>query len=268
MKKALVTLLLAALALSCLIAGGFAGFYGYRHYLRGGRTQEAPPEGITPSSDTNAPPGPVAATGDSPPSDLPEVYGQTRRSGGPAEAVPAPEPPRTSKDNHSPLETRPSADTTTSERQPPSPPGPAPGGEPAQQGWKLRPGPAAPYAQTRRSGAAAAAETPSPSAPKPPKGGSLGFIFESRVDRGELVFRVDDAPPERVPFQASAENRFRFTREVPLAPGAHRVKVRVNLPGEEPQVREWTVTVAPGGNTVWKATLDRFPMKLEVKNIP
>jgi hypothetical protein len=83
-----------------------------------------------------------------------------------------------------------------------------------------------------------------------------------------MVLRVDGEIMEQVPFQASADTKFRFTRQIPLAPGTHRVKVRINLPREEPLVREWDIGVTSSGSTVWKATLDRFPKQLEVKNIP
>lgn len=273
MKKILIVLLLAALALSCLVAAGIAGFYGYRHYSRRGVPTTVPPgESATASAETGSAEGQGAPTGStSVPSDLPEVYTQTRRSGSSedsstAGAARVPPPREASSSGVTPSHPEAGAPPKPSPSSPPR--SPTTQEQPEREGWKPKHGPSTPYPQTRRSGVPDVSEPRPPDAPKYPKGGSLGLIFESRVDRGEMVLRVDGAIVERVPFQASAENRFRFTRQVPLAPGTHSVKVRVNLPGEDPQVRDWNVTVVPGGSTVWKVTLDRFPKQLEVKNIP
>lgn len=293
MKKTLVGILVAVLAFGCLVAAGMVGFFGYRALsgrrgsLQSGPTSEAAPG--TPA-ERNALAGEIQDS-DAPPASepmLPETYARTRRSGsappGDARQEPAAPSGRTPAEStpsvHPSLESgmgKASA-TEPESTEPPrtspldSPQGPHRGTDAqphSRPGWRLRATSEEPHGQTRRSGGWAAESEPGASAGRKPKeGGSLGFIFESRVDRGELVLRIDGDLIDRVPFHASAANRFRFTRQVPLSPGLHRVRVKVGVPGREPQSQEWSVTVPPAGSTVWKVTLDRFPNQLEVKNIP
>lgn len=307
LKRILWTLALGALAFTCILAGGAGGFWGYRWFSHRREAAAEGTATAGPNRDgTSEPPAvPQGSTGNAGSGDLqapdvgaanlPQVYGQTRQSGSPgadpkpAEARPDASPSKldqpareTRPAAQQPKETPPPGGTSPSRSSTPgdsrlspgsgSPPAsqPPPGSSGAGQGWRMAPRQREAPSQTRRS----ASGEPRSGSDIPPakmrgaRDGTFSLIFESRVDRGEMVVRLDGEVVEKVPFQASADNRFRFTREVPLPPGPHHVRVRVNLPGKAAQMRDWDITVSQGQTTVWKVTLDRFPMELEVKNIP
>lgn len=245
MKKGLLVAVLAVLVLFCLLAVGLGGFFGYRWYKGRAVTEEARME------ETVLPAQPQEEVQEEEP--------------GPSETQwaepPTAEPMEGPKEETVPARPKPPAEGSPRLRPQPSPaegsPEPPPFFPPTQE-----PSPVPPDVKQ----APPAVEPAPPPAPKVPKG-TLGLIFEGKIDEGQVTLTVDGEVWASEPFTASSERRFRLEKSRNLLPGAHHVQVSVSTPAGKTYQREWTAQVVEHRSTVWKAEMNRFPKELEVKPI-
>ncbi len=247
MKKGLLVAVIAVLLLFCLLAVGLGGFFGYRWYKgRAGTEQARMNEPALPAEpqgeERGEEPAPSWEERAEPPAPEPQEGVQE-------EAAPA----RPERPAEAPA--RPRTRPATAETAPSAPPPPPAAPEPSP----VSPAPPEP------APSAEPAPAPSP-APKVPKG-TLGLIFEGKIDEGQVTVTVDGEVWASEPFTASSDRRFRLEKSKNLLPGPHRVRVAVSTPGGKTYEREWTVSVVERQSTVWKAEMNRFPKELEVKPI-
>lgn len=245
MKKGLLVAVIAVLLLFCLLAVLVGGFFGYRWYKGRAAAEEARMEEPAPSLP------PLEESRPEEPSSPSEERAEP----------PAPEPQEGLQEEPAPAPKAPSAEAPARPRPRPlpaeAPPPPAPAPEPE----------AAPHHPPAVEPAPTAEPAPPPpAAPKVPKG-TLGLIFEGKIDEGQVTLTVDGEVWASEPFTASSERRFRLEKSKNLLPGPHEVKVSVSTPGGKTYEKQWTATVAARQSTVWKAEMNRFPKALEVKPI-
>ena len=250
MKKVIVVLLLCALVVFCLLAavGGFFGYKWYKVKKQGGEggaqsflswlKKEPPPE---------------------------------------APSAPPPEPPSEPQPTPSP-EFPPPATVQPTE------PAPTPSMEPAKPKPKPTPKPAAqepspaPWNDVQPDNVRVPSDEPlvtpepsqEPSAPAPrikiPKG-TLGVIFETEAEQGDVLLHVDEELVEKQSFRASSQQKFRLAKNLPLAVGSHKVRITVVKADGKTVGKEWQVDVAQGGNPVWKAELSSSGRAIDLKQI-
>lgn len=250
MKKVIVVLLLCGLVVFCLLAavGGFFGYKWYKVKKQGGEgapsfmsmfKKEPPPE--IPSTTE---PQPEPETQPAP--ETPPPTGWETPSTQPPTTTPPPSQP---KPKPRPSETAPvtpePSQPATSESSPYTQPAytePPPSEVPPA---------AEPYAQPKRKG---------------PRG-TLGLIFETGADAGDVLLHVDEELVEKQTFRASSQAKFRLTKSLVLPAGLHNVRVTVVKPDGKTVGKEWQVDVAEGGNPVWKAELNTSGKTMDLKQI-
>lgn len=253
MKKVLVVLLLCGLVVFCIIAGvgGFIGYKWHKIKKEGGTPslltllkKEPPPE---PAPTPEPPPEPQPTPPPEPqPTPQPEI--QPPPTPQPAEPPPAPvtQPPKPKpKPAPKPVVQQPSPTPLNTVQpdnvRPPSyepPAAPAPIQEPAAPAPKIK-------------------------APK----GSLGVIFETEAEQGDVVLHVDEQLVEKQSFRASSQQKFRLTKTLPLTVGPHKVRITVVNADGKTVGKEWQVDVPQGGNPVWKAELSSSGRAIDLKQI-
>jgi len=245
MKKGLLVAVIAVLLLFCLLAVAVGGFFGYRWYKGRAAAEQArmeesalPPEPQAEARQEE----PLPSTEERAEPPAPEPQEGIREEAVPRRPEPPSEAPARPRPRPVPAETRPA--------EPPSP-APAPESTPV------------PPAAVQPVPAAEPAPAPTPKVPK----GTLGLIFEGKIDEGQVTLTVDGEVWASEPFTASSDRRFRLEKSKNLLPGAHRVRVSVTTPGGKTYEREWTANVVEHQSTVWKAEMNRFPKELEVKPI-
>jgi len=274
MKKTVLIIVLAVLVLFCLISIAVGGFFGWRFYQKHKLTQasikttvEKQLSETVPNQEENEPQAqseqgqPEQAEAPSEPTQ--SDSGMTPQTTAPDEAA-SPEAEETTQEAEAePVPTR----EPQRKRAPARPsraaaPAPAPSPEPAPASRPQHETAAAPQVPAEATPQAAVTERRK----KEPRG-TLGLIFESKLDQGEVIIHVDGKLVVAKAFTASPENRFRLTKGLRLIPGQHRVKVKVALPDGKNEIKEWPVMVVKGGDTVWKIEMKRFPRTLDIKPI-
>jgi len=282
MKKTVLIIVLAVLVLFCLISIAVGGFFGWRFYQKHRMTQasikttvEKQLSETVPNQEENEPQ--VQSEQGQPEQAQPQEAPQAEAPAEPTQSDSGMTPQTTAPDEAA----SPESEETTQEAEAE----PVPTREPQRKRAPARPSPAAapapapspepaPASQPQHE-TAAAPQAPAEAAPqtavterrkKEPRG-TLGLIFESKLDQGEVIIHVDGKVVVAKAFTASPENRFRLTKGLRLVPGQHRVKVKVAMPDGKNEIKEWTVMVVKGGDTVWKIEMKRFPRTLDVKPI-
>jgi cytoskeletal protein RodZ len=236
-SKGLLVVIVLVLLFFCLIAIGVGGFFGYKWYKgRAAAAEQTQLTEETPQQEPWASESTEPAPTEEPAPSEPEPQEEAR----PAEPEPAPAPYRAP----APVQPKPK----------PRPPAPAPSA-PAPSGPMAQPSPAEP---------APAYEEAAPKV-KTPKG-SLGVIFETKLDEGQVTIAFNGQVLASEAFTASSDNRYRLEKSMNLIPGPHRIRVTVVASGKTYE-KEWTAMVVERQSTVWKAEMNRFPKELVVKPI-
>ena len=234
-NKGLLIAIVLVLLLFCLVAIGVGGFFGYKWYK--GRaaaaeqsllTEETPQE--TPWSTESTEPAPADEPAPTEPEPLEEVR--------PSEPEPSP-------------------------YRAPAPVQPKPKPRPSAP-IQATPAPAGPVAEPSPAEPAPSYEEAAPKV-KTPKG-SLGVIFETKGDEGQVTLAFNGQVLASEAFTASSDNRYRLEKSMNLLPGPHRIRVTVVVSGKTYE-KEWTAMVVERQSTVWKAEMNRFPKELVVKPI-
>lgn len=265
MKKVILIVVLLLFLGACLIAG-VGGFFWYRmHKLHqageegrpGGFLswlKKEPPSETPPATEAQPEPQPQAQ-----PEAQPEPQPEPQVT--PSPEVSPPPAPQPSEPAPSQIKERGKPRTQPAPKSAPSQtPEPAPQEE-SQPDYaspsSSEPPPASPPVQERAE--------PAPRV-KTPKG-TLGIIFETEAEGGDVLLHVDEQLVEKRTFRASSQQRFRLTKNVPLPVGAHKVRITVVKPDGKTVGKEWQVDVSLGGNPVWKVELSSSARALDLKEI-
>ncbi len=291
MKKTVLIIILAVLVLFCLISIAVGGFFGWRFYQKHKLTEASVKSAIqqqmaqtSPSQEANAPEQEANAPEQ-------ETNAPGMEANTPAQSEPGAIQPQEEAQGETPSagQTQPESGMTPQETPAAAPktePAPAPAPKPARRKSSRRSTPApqpapaatpepqpssAPEQTTSAAPAPAQESQPAPAEEAAPEKktprGTLGLIFETKVDQGEIIIHVDGKVVVAQGFTASGDKRYRLTKGLRLIPGPHRVKVKVLLPDGKKEIKEWTAMVVKGGDTVWKIEMKTFPRTLDIKPI-
>ena len=262
MKKVIVILLVLVFLGACLIAG-VGGFFWYRMHKMHSPGQEGRPGGILSWLKKEPPPEPPTAPEPTEPQVQP-----------PTEPPPEPQPPSTAESPQTPPTPAP---TPTEPAKPKPKPAPKPASHETPssapfndiQPDNVRTPESEPLVQPTTQEPAtppAATETFQPAKKKGPKG-TLGIIFETGADQGDVLLHVDEQLVEKQSFRASSQQKFRLAKSVVLAPGPHKVRITVVKADGQTTGKDWQVDVPEGGNPVWKAELSNNARAFDLKQI-